>query len=81
MLSRRLKMPEKKEAIFSKSVKGGTRTYFIDVRETVKGDKYLSICESKKVDGKWERNSILFFGDSIREIFQALREASQALKG
>ncbi len=73
-------MPEKKEAIFSRSVKGGTRTYFIDVKKTVKGDKYLSICESKKVDGKWERNSVMFFGEAIPAIFQALREASQALK-
>ena len=74
-------MPEKKEALFSKSVKSGARTYFVDVKETVKGDKYLSICESKKVDGKWERNSVLFFGEAIPEIFQALREASQVIKG
>ena len=74
-------MPEKKEALFSKSVKSGARTYFVDVKETVKGDKYLSICDSKKVDGKWERNSVLFFGEAIPEIFQALREASQVIKG
>jgi hypothetical protein len=74
-------MPEKKEALFSKSVKGGTRTYFIDVRETVKGDKYLSICESKKVEGKWERTSVMFFGETIPEVFQALREASLVIKG
>lgn len=74
-------MPEKKEALFSKSVKSGARTYFVDVKETVKGDKYLSICESKKVDGKWERNSVMFFGETIPEIFQALREASQVIKG
>ncbi len=38
-----------KEAIFTKSIRAGSRTYFIDVKESVKGNKYLTICESRKV--------------------------------
>ena len=74
-------MPEKKEALFSKSVKAGSRTYFIDVKETVKGNKYLSICESKKVEDKWERKNIMIFDNAIPDVFQALREAGKVIKG
>ena len=36
------------EALFSKSVRAGKRTYFFDVRSTRGGDYYLTITESKK---------------------------------
>jgi len=74
-------MPEKKEALFSKSVKAGTRTYFFDVKESVKGNKYLTITESKKVEDKFERNSIMIFDNAIPDVFQALREVGKAIKG
>jgi len=70
-----------KEAIFSRSIRAGSRTYFIDVKETVKGGKYLTICESRKVDGEWQRNRIMIFDDNIPAFFQGLKEASPSLKG
>lgn len=69
-----------KEAIFSKSIRAGLRTYFIDVKETVKGGKYLTICESRKVDGEWQRNRIMIFDDNIPAFFQGLKEAAPSLK-
>ena len=74
-------MAEKKESLFSKSIKVGSRAYFIDVKETSKGDKYLSICESKKVEGEFQRNRVLVFSDAIPGFFQALREAAPIFKG
>ncbi len=74
-------MPERKESLFSASIKAKTRMYFIDVREASNGSKYLSMCESKKVDGEYQKSRIMIFDSEIPEFFKALREASPALKG
>ena len=75
-------MPEqaKKEDIFSKMIRAGSRTYFINVRESSKGSKYLTICESRKVDGEWQRNRVMVFDNDIPNFFQALKEAAPSLK-
>ena len=39
---------EKREEVFSKSVRAGKRTYFFDVKTTRGNDYYLTITESKK---------------------------------
>ncbi|UCE68079.1 MAG: DUF3276 family protein, partial [Candidatus Zixiibacteriota bacterium] len=54
--------------------------YFIDVKETSKGGKYLTICESRKVDGDWQKNRIIVFDNDIPSFFQALKEAAPSLK-
>ncbi|UCE67514.1 MAG: DUF3276 family protein, partial [Candidatus Zixiibacteriota bacterium] len=61
-----------KKAIFSRTIKASSRTYFIDVKETSKGGKYLTICESRKVDGDWQKNRIIVFDNDIPSFFQAL---------
>src|SRR5512141_2054816 len=52
------------EAIFSKSLKAGDRTYFIDIKEAKNKTKYLSISESRpSKDGekKFTRSSVMVF--------------------
>ncbi|MFA5619977.1 MAG: PUR family DNA/RNA-binding protein [Weeksellaceae bacterium] len=39
------------EGIYSKVLRAGKRTYFFDVRETRAGDYYLTVTESKRVNG------------------------------
>ena len=70
-----------KESIFSKMLKTKGRTYFLDVKEASTGNKYLTICESRKVDGEWQRNRIMVFESDIPNFFQALKEAAPSLKG
>ena len=70
-----------KEAIFSKAIKTKGRTYFLDVKEASNGNKYLTICESRKVDGEWQRNRIMVFEDNIPAFFQGLKEAAPSLRG
>jgi hypothetical protein len=70
----------RKEAIFSKMIKAKGRTYFLDVKEASNGNKYLTICESRKVDGEWQRNRIMVFESDIPNFFQALKEAAPSLK-
>ncbi len=38
-----------KEEVYSKAVKAGKRTYFMDVKETKSGERYLTITESKRL--------------------------------
>lgn len=41
-----------KEEIYSRVLRAGRRTYFLDVRATKANDYYLTITESKKQDGE-----------------------------
>lgn len=57
-------------------VAAGKRTYFIDVKETREGAKYLKISESKRLeDGSYERHRVMIFEDDINGIVEALRTA------
>ncbi len=69
-----------KEAIFSKTIKTRSRTYFLDVKESANGNKYLTICESRRVDGEYQRNRIMVFESDIPAFFQGLKEAAPSLK-
>ncbi len=70
-----------KEAIFTKAIKTKGKTYFLDVKEASNGNKYLTICETRKVDGEWQRNRILVFDSDIPAFFQGLKEAAPSLRG
>jgi len=82
IIEKEAKMSEttQKEAIFSKMIKTKGRTYFLDVKEASNGNKYLTICESRKVDGEWQRNRIMVFDNDIPSFFQGLKEAAPSLK-
>jgi 3-hydroxymyristoyl/3-hydroxydecanoyl-(acyl carrier protein) dehydratase len=71
------------DALFSKSIKAGDRTYFIDVKEAKNKSKYLTIAESKpSKDGekKFSRSSVMVFDNQIEKFGEALGEALQLLK-
>ena len=56
----------------TEQVSAGKRTYFFDIKQTVKGDNYLAITESKKKDdGSFERHSIIVFSDDIENFSEA----------
>jgi hypothetical protein len=60
--------------IESVKVSAGKRTYFLDVKLTREGAKYLKISESKRLeDGNYERHGVMFFEEDINEIVEALR--------
>jgi len=70
------------EAIFSKSLKAGDRTYFIDVKEAKNSSKYLSIAESrpsKNGEKKYTRSSIMVFDNVLDEFHNALDEAFKVM--
>jgi len=82
---------EKKERdeIFSKVVRAGKRTYFLDVKATRRQDYYLTITESKKRfnrEGRYffEKHKVFLykedfdkFTDSLQEVIDYIKEANR----
>jgi hypothetical protein len=61
--------------IATKKLSAGSRTYFMDLKETKKGDKYVQVTESRRgKDGQNMRNSLFLFHDRAREFQEALDE-------
>lgn len=64
--------------LFTRMVKAGQRTYFVNVKEAVNGNKYVTITESKRIEkDKFERFRIMVFQDKIKDFVEALCEAQQ----
>ena len=71
------------EALFSKTVKAGDRTYFIDVKEAKNKAKYLTIAESKpskEGEKKFTRSSVMIFDNQVEKFREALDEALKLVK-
>jgi hypothetical protein len=67
------------ESLFSKTVKAGKTTYFIDVREAKNKNKYISIAESTLAkegeEKKFTRNNIMIFDNQLEKFREAFNEA------
>lgn len=67
----------------SQVVKAGSRTYFLDLKETREGQPFLTITESR-FKGKGqdrERVSITVFPDHTQEFLEAIQTMVKKLKG
>ena len=68
------------DAIYSKQLSAGGKTYFFDVRETQSGDRYLQITESRlKQNGERYRTNIVIFKEHFDEFRKALEEIAEKL--
>jgi hypothetical protein len=72
------------ESLFSKTVKAGKTTYFVDVKEAKNKNKYISIAEStlsKEGDAKkFTRKSITIFDNAAEQLRDAFAEAMKVMK-
>ncbi|HTA63436.1 MAG TPA: DUF3276 family protein [Bacteroidia bacterium] len=73
------------EALYSKSVRAGKRTYFFDVRSTRGGDYYLTITESKKrftEDGKfsYEKHKVFLYKEDFEKFTENFGDAIDFIK-
>ena len=73
------------EALYSKSVRAGKRTYFFDVRSTRGGDYYLTITESKKRfmdDGtfKFEKHKVFLYKEDFEKFTENFHDAIDFIK-
>lgn len=73
------------DSVYTKMIKAGHRTYFLDVKTTRSKDYFMSITELRKknvADGSvTERNKVFIyeedlekFADGIQEVMQYMRE-------
>lgn len=71
-------MENNRDEVFSRRVRAGKRTYFVDVRSTRSGhDYYLTITESKRsADGEEkEKFKIFLYKEDFEKFRAALNEA------
>jgi|SRR6056297_1258362 len=74
-----------RDEIFSKVVRAGKRTYFLDVKTTRKNDYYLTITESKKRfnrDGKhyFEKHKVFLYKEDFDKFTENLQEVIDFIK-
>ena len=74
-----------REEIFSKVVRAGKRTYFLDVKATRRNDYYLTITESKKRfnrDGRhyFEKHKVFLYKEDFDKFTDNLQEVIDYIK-
>src|SRR6056297_2164721 len=74
-----------RDEIFSKVVRAGKRTYFLDVKTTRRNDYYLTITESKKRfnrDGKsyYEKHKVFLYKEDFDKFTDGLHAAIEYIK-
>ncbi len=73
------------DILFSRTVKAGQRIYYLDVKKNRRGDKYLSITESKKTFSgtqedqhvNYEKHKIFLFAEDFQKFQECLAEAME----
>lgn len=73
-------MQEHQAPLFSKHFKGGSQSYFFDVKAAKNGSKYLAITQSRIKDGQKFRNSIVLFSNDLPEFNEAFAEMQEKVK-
>lgn len=69
-----------KEEVYSKAVKAGKRTYFMDVKETKAGDLYLTITESKRIFDEnlnkfiYDKHKIFLYKEDFENFVNGLQQ-------
>ena len=72
------------DALFSKMLKAGSTTFFMDVKEAKNNKKYLTVTESqpaKEGEKKFTKRSVTVFGSVADEFISALKEAKTIIDG
>jgi hypothetical protein len=72
------------DALYSKMLKAGSITYFMDVKEAKNSKKYLTLTASqpsKNGEKKFTKRSLIIFSNTADDFVSALREAGSAIDG
>ncbi len=75
---------ENQQAIYSKVIRAGKRTYFFDVKSTRGNDLYLTVTESKKTtdDGRenFEKHKIFLYKEDFDKFQEGLEDVLLKIK-
>lgn len=64
-----------RKELFTERAAAGARTYFLDVKESQKGELYLVISESRTGESGYEHSRIMIFEDHLEPFIDGLRNA------
>lgn len=67
------------EEYFSLKLTKGNRTYFFDIKESIAGNLYLKISESKKVEHGFERHHLMVFEEDLDQFADTFQRALRKL--
>lgn len=75
----------RRDEIYSIAIKAGKRTYFFDVKETRRGDYYLTLTESKKVfdregNFRYEKHKLFLYKEDFDKFSEALSDSIAYIK-
>ena len=65
--------------LFNTKVSSHSRDYFFDVKQSQRGDYYLSISQSKKIDDGYERQNLMVFNNLLPDFAAAFVQSMQKL--
>ncbi len=66
--------------LYSIKITKGSRTYFFDIKKSVKGELYLKVSESKKNKSEFERHTLIVFEEVINDFEDAFNESMKIFK-
>ena len=73
---------QKPKTVFSRFVRTGKKSYFFDVNEGSDGHRWLSVCESRRLDdGKYARSRLFVSPDAAIQFVSCLQETVGHLGG
>ena len=72
---------QERRELFSRQVRAGRRTYYLDVKENARKDKYLVISESRRnQEGTHERTNIMVFEEDMGNFKDAFEDVCRYIK-
>ncbi|NUP90896.1 MAG: DUF3276 family protein [Candidatus Sumerlaeia bacterium] len=72
---------QERRELFSRQVRAGRRTYYLDVKENARKDKYLVISESRRnQEGTHERTNIMVFEEDMGNFKDAFEDVCRFIK-
>ncbi len=70
--------PRERRELFSRLVRAGRRTYYLDVKENARKELYLVISESRRsLEGSHERTNVMIFEEDIPKFREAFRDVAR----
>ncbi len=72
------------DTLFTKMLKAGSTTYFMDVREAKNNKKYLTVTASQPAregENKFAKRSVIIFSSVADEFINTLKEANAVING
>ena len=74
---------KEKDILFSRAIKAGKRLYYVDVKQSSRGDLYLALTESKRIVSgdpempqfSYEKHKLFVYPEDFEKVTSALADA------